>query len=72
MSATHLNIKWLLAVLIIGVIIWATLHNPVVTADEQARIGGGCLSPSAGRTGYDVGQKHGCQFHDSEHVSELH
>lgn len=33
-------IKWLLAVLTIGVIVWATPHNPVVTAVEQAQIGG--------------------------------
>ena len=33
-------IKWLLAVLTIGVLVWATPHNPVVTASEQAQIGG--------------------------------
>jgi cytochrome bd-type quinol oxidase subunit 1 len=33
-------IKWLLAILTIGVLVWATPHNPVVTATEQALIGG--------------------------------
>jgi cytochrome bd-type quinol oxidase subunit 1 len=33
-------IKWLLLVLTGGVLIWATPHNPVVTASEQAQIGG--------------------------------
>ena len=33
-------IKWLLAVLTLGVLVWATPHNPVVTPDEQAQIGG--------------------------------
>jgi cytochrome bd-type quinol oxidase subunit 1 len=34
------RIKWLLAVLTLGVLVWATPHNPVVTAEEQALIGG--------------------------------
>lgn len=34
------RIKWLLAVLTIGVLVWATPHNPVVTPSEQALIGG--------------------------------
>lgn len=34
------TIKWLLLVLTIGVLVWATPHNPVVTAEEQALIGG--------------------------------
>jgi hypothetical protein len=34
------RIKWLLAVLTVCVLIWATPHNPVVTATEQAQIGG--------------------------------
>ena len=33
-------IKWLLVVLTVGVLVWATPHNPVVTAEEQAQIGG--------------------------------
>jgi cytochrome bd-type quinol oxidase subunit 1 len=33
-------IKWLLLVLTIGVLVWATPHNPVVTPTEQAQIGG--------------------------------
>ena len=33
-------IKWLLIVLTIGVLVWATPHNPVVTPAEQAQIGG--------------------------------
>jgi hypothetical protein len=33
-------IKWLLLVLTLGVIVWATPHNPVVTPEEQALIGG--------------------------------
>jgi cytochrome bd-type quinol oxidase subunit 1 len=33
-------IKWLLLVLTVGVLVWATPHNPVVTAEEQAQIGG--------------------------------
>jgi cytochrome bd-type quinol oxidase subunit 1 len=33
-------IKWLLLVLTIGVLVWATPHNPVVTAEEQALTGG--------------------------------
>lgn len=33
-------IKWLLLVLTVGVLVWATPHNPVVTAAEQAQIGG--------------------------------
>ena len=33
-------IKWLLAVLTLGVLVWATPHNPVVTPAEQALIGG--------------------------------
>ncbi|MCI0398748.1 MAG: cytochrome ubiquinol oxidase subunit I [Chloroflexi bacterium] len=33
-------IKWLLLVLTIGVLVWATPHNPVVTPAEQALIGG--------------------------------
>ena len=33
-------VKWLLAVLTLGVLVWATPHNPVVTPDEQALIGG--------------------------------
>jgi cytochrome bd-type quinol oxidase subunit 1 len=33
-------IKWLLITLTIGVLVWATPHNPVVTAEEQAQIGG--------------------------------
>lgn len=33
------HIKWLLAVLTLGVLVWATPHNPVVTAEEQAQIG---------------------------------
>lgn len=32
-------IKWLLAILTLGVLVWATPHNPVVTATEQALIG---------------------------------
>jgi cytochrome bd-type quinol oxidase subunit 1 len=32
-------IKWLLLVLTIGVLVWATPHNPVVTPEEQALIG---------------------------------
>ena len=35
------TIKWLLAVLTLGVLVWATPHNPVVTPQEQALIGGG-------------------------------
>ena len=31
--------KWLLAILTLGVLVWATPHNPVVTAPEQAQIG---------------------------------
>ena len=34
------SIKWLLAILTLGVLVWATPHNPVVTATEQALIGG--------------------------------
>ena len=34
------TIKWLLAILTLGVLVWATPHNPVVTASEQAQIGG--------------------------------
>ena len=34
------HIKWLLLVLTLGVLVWATPHNPVVTAEEQTRIGG--------------------------------
>jgi cytochrome bd-type quinol oxidase subunit 1 len=34
------RIKWLLATLTICVLVWATPHNPVVTATEQAQIGG--------------------------------
>ncbi|MGH2621760.1 MAG: cytochrome ubiquinol oxidase subunit I [Anaerolineales bacterium] len=34
------RIKWLLAILTLGVLVWATPHNPVVTAEEQAMIGG--------------------------------
>ena len=34
------RIKWLLAILTLGVLVWATPHNPVVTAEEQALIGG--------------------------------
>jgi cytochrome bd ubiquinol oxidase subunit I len=33
-------IKWLLAILTVGVLVWATPHNPVVTPTEQAQIGG--------------------------------
>lgn len=33
-------IKWLLLILTIGVLVWATPHNPVVTPAEQALIGG--------------------------------
>ncbi|HEX6384175.1 MAG TPA: hypothetical protein VF177_05860, partial [Anaerolineae bacterium] len=33
-------IKWLLLVLTLGVLVWATPHNPVVTPAEQALIGG--------------------------------
>jgi cytochrome bd-type quinol oxidase subunit 1 len=33
-------IKWLLAVLTLGVLVWATPHNPVVTPEEQTLIGG--------------------------------
>jgi hypothetical protein len=33
-------IKWLLLILTLGVIVWATPHNPVVTPEEQALIGG--------------------------------
>lgn len=33
-------VKWLLVVLTMGVLVWATPHNPVVTASEQAQIGG--------------------------------
>src|SRR3989337_1294258 len=33
-------IKWLLAVLTLGVLVWATPHNRVVTPEEQALIGG--------------------------------
>ncbi|HLE03650.1 MAG TPA: cytochrome ubiquinol oxidase subunit I, partial [Anaerolineales bacterium] len=34
------RIKWLLAILTLGVLVWATPHNPVVTPEEQALIGG--------------------------------
>ena len=34
------HIKWLLLALTIGVLVWATPHNPVVTAEEQSLIGG--------------------------------
>ena len=34
------SIKWLLAILTICVLVWATPHNPVVTPAEQALIGG--------------------------------
>ncbi len=34
------RIKWLLAILTVGVLVWATPHNPVVTPEEQALIGG--------------------------------
>ena len=34
------HIKWLLVVLTLGVLVWATPHNPVVTVEEQAQIGG--------------------------------
>jgi hypothetical protein len=34
------HIKWLLAILTICVLVWATPHNPVVTPAEQALIGG--------------------------------
>jgi len=33
-------VKWLLIVLTLGVLVWATPHNPVVTSEEQALIGG--------------------------------
>jgi hypothetical protein len=33
-------IKWLLAILTVGVLVWATPHNPVVTPEEQSLIGG--------------------------------
>lgn len=32
-------IKWLLVVLTLGVLVWATPHNPVVTPEEQTLIG---------------------------------
>ncbi len=34
------RIKWLLAILTLCVLVWATPHNPVVTPAEQALIGG--------------------------------
>ena len=34
------SIKWLLLILTIGVLVWATPHNPIVTPTEQALIGG--------------------------------
>ena len=34
------HIKWLLLVLTLGVLVWATPHNPVVTPEERALIGG--------------------------------
>ena len=34
------HIKWLLAILTVCVLVWATPHNPVVTPTEQALIGG--------------------------------
>jgi hypothetical protein len=34
------HVKWLLATLTICVLVWATPHNPVVTPEEQAAIGG--------------------------------
>ncbi|HXW01496.1 MAG TPA: cytochrome ubiquinol oxidase subunit I [Anaerolineae bacterium] len=34
------RVKWLLATLTVCVLVWATPHNPVVTATEQAQIGG--------------------------------
>jgi hypothetical protein len=33
-------VKVLLIILTLGVLVWATPHNPVVTPDEQAQIGG--------------------------------